>query len=308
MDLLTYLQNYNPYELKHFSGNTYTTRTHDSLKISNGKWMWWSQGIGGKSALDYLIKVENMGFLEAVEAIVGKVKKHPPIDTPAEKKTEKKLLLPPACNSSNIVTQYLLERGIDKEVLNYCYETGRLYESSGHHNAVFVGMDSKSIPRYAALRGIQTNFLGDANGSDKHYSFYIPAEIKCSTVQLFESPIDLLSYATLMKMCGVKWRSQHLLSLAGVYQPAKIIEESKVPAALVRFLKEYPEVENIILHLDNDLAGRRATKAIQAVLPEHYRTQDSPPTKGKDCNDYLCLRLGLPLTERDKKNLKRYER
>lgn len=42
MDLLTYLKNYEPYELVHFSGNTYTTRTHDSLKISNGKWMWWS--------------------------------------------------------------------------------------------------------------------------------------------------------------------------------------------------------------------------------------------------------------------------
>lgn len=41
MDLLTYLKNYEPYELVHFSGNTYTTRTHDSLKISNGKWMWW---------------------------------------------------------------------------------------------------------------------------------------------------------------------------------------------------------------------------------------------------------------------------
>ena len=32
IDLLTYLKNYEPYELVHFSGNTYTTRTHDSLK------------------------------------------------------------------------------------------------------------------------------------------------------------------------------------------------------------------------------------------------------------------------------------
>lgn len=62
MDLLTYLKNYEPYELVHFSGNTYTTRTHDSLKISNGKWMWWSRGIGGRSALDYLIKVKEYSF------------------------------------------------------------------------------------------------------------------------------------------------------------------------------------------------------------------------------------------------------
>ena len=32
MDLLTYLRNYEPYELVHFSGNTYTTKTHDSLR------------------------------------------------------------------------------------------------------------------------------------------------------------------------------------------------------------------------------------------------------------------------------------
>ena len=40
MDLLTYLQTYEPQELVHFGGNTYCTREHDSLKISNGKWCW----------------------------------------------------------------------------------------------------------------------------------------------------------------------------------------------------------------------------------------------------------------------------
>lgn len=67
MDLLTYLQNYEPQELVHFGGNTYCTREHDSLKISNGKWYWFSRGIGGRSALDYLIKVKEKSFLEAVE-------------------------------------------------------------------------------------------------------------------------------------------------------------------------------------------------------------------------------------------------
>ena len=53
IDLLTYLQSCEPQELVRISGNNYTTRTHDSLKISNGKWMWWSQRIGGCNALDY---------------------------------------------------------------------------------------------------------------------------------------------------------------------------------------------------------------------------------------------------------------
>ena len=69
MDLLTYLRNYEPQELVHVSGNTYCTREHDSLRISNGKWCWFSQGIGGRSALDYLIKVPD--FFNACSNTIG---------------------------------------------------------------------------------------------------------------------------------------------------------------------------------------------------------------------------------------------
>ena len=47
MDLLTYLREFEPGELVKFSRNTYTTKTHDSLKISNGKWMWWLSTFSG---------------------------------------------------------------------------------------------------------------------------------------------------------------------------------------------------------------------------------------------------------------------
>lgn len=66
LDLLTYLQRYIPDELIKV-GNTYTTRSHDSLKISNGKWYWWSQKMGGVSALDYLIKVRGVSLPDAVK-------------------------------------------------------------------------------------------------------------------------------------------------------------------------------------------------------------------------------------------------
>lgn len=309
MDLLTYLKNYEPYELVHFSGNTYTTKTHDSLKISNGKWMWWSRGIGGRSALDYLIKVRDYTFMEAVQTIAGQAAITPPVSLPAEKVTEKKLLLPKPNRYQTQVVSYLQRRGIDTDIIKFCLQTERVYECENYHNAVFVGRDKEGKPRYAALRGIGTDFIGDANGSDKNYSFSIPAEGKNAKVHLFESAIDLLSYATLRKIDGQDWRAEHLLSLAGVYQPAKEIERSKVPAALLRFLKEYPEVEEVELHLDNDRAGRLAAKAIQTVLPRQYRAWDKPPSKGKDCNDCLCIRLGIEITERAKKNRERsYER
>ena len=79
MDLLTYLRNYEPQELVHVGGSTYCTREHDSLKISNGMWCWFSRGIGGRTALDYLIKVKELPFTEAVERLVGRAAIQPPV-------------------------------------------------------------------------------------------------------------------------------------------------------------------------------------------------------------------------------------
>ena len=176
IDLLTYLKNYEPYELVHFSGNVYTTRSHDSLKISNGKWMWWSRGIGGRSALDYLIKVRGYDFVQAVQMIAEQAAIQPPVSIPAEKKTEKKLILPKPYRYQTYAVSYLQNRGIDMEIIRFCLKTHRLYESENYHNVVFVGMDESGTPRYAALRGISSDFLGEASGSDKNYSFCIPAE------------------------------------------------------------------------------------------------------------------------------------
>lgn len=71
MDLLTFLRNYEPQELVHVSGDTYCTRAHDSLRISNGKWCWFSQGIGGRSALDYLIKVKGYDLYRPIYNLFG---------------------------------------------------------------------------------------------------------------------------------------------------------------------------------------------------------------------------------------------
>ena len=53
IDLLSYLQAHEPGELVHVSGSTYCTREHDSLKISNGKWHWFS-GLSGEGNGDAL--------------------------------------------------------------------------------------------------------------------------------------------------------------------------------------------------------------------------------------------------------------
>ena len=144
------------------------------------------------------------------------------------------------------------------------------------------------------------DFIGDATGSDKHYSFGIPAAGESGRLHLFESAVDLLSYGTLLKLYGKDWRSDHLLSLAGVYRPKKNISESTLPAALVRYLEEHPHICKVILRLDNDLTGKQATETIKTLLPKKYavEVESKPPPQGKDYNDFLCMRLGLPITKR----------
>ena len=305
MDLLTYLQTYEPQELVHFGGSTYCTREHDSLKISNGKWCWFSRGIGGKTALDYLIKVKELPFTEAVERIVGRVAERSPVfHARAQPEKPKTLLLPPKSNSSTRVIAYLKSRGIDGGLIEQCIRSGQLYESLPYHNAVFVGMDRNGTPRYACLRGIGTDFKGEATGSDKRFSFALPATGESRMLCVFESAIDLLSYATMAQAGGLSWRSQHLLSLAGVYKPQKETQEHRLPLALTQYLKDHAEIKTICLCLDNDMTGRSATEAIRQQLAERYKVASAFPRQGKDYNDWLCIRMGLkpakenPMTER----------
>ena len=246
MDLLTYLQTYEPQELVHFGGSTYCTREHDSLKISNGKWCWFSRGIGGRTALDYLIKVKEIPFTEAVERIVGRAAGQPPIScTRQQPEQTKTLLLPQVSRCAAHAVEYLHSRGIDYELIDFCIRTGRLYESYPHHNAVFVGKDKDGQPRYACLRGIGTDFKGEATGSDKRFSFSIPAEESSQVLYLFESAIDLLSFAAMAQEDRLPWRSQHLLSLAGVYQPKKNLTERHLPLALSQYLRDHREIQTM---------------------------------------------------------------
>ena len=198
VDLLSYLKTFEPENLMKVSSGVYCTREHDSLKISNGKWYWWSRGIGGISALDYLIKVKGYSFLEAANMLLGELTEDIKVQGQKEevKKEEKELLLPKKNRDENIVREYLLERGIDKTIINSCIKDIILYESMEHHNAVFIGKDENGKARYANLRGTLGDFKGEAYGSDKRYSFRLLAEKPSGSIHIFESAIDLLSYAT----------------------------------------------------------------------------------------------------------------
>jgi len=292
MDLLSYLQKYEPDELVRINPNTYSTRTHDSLKISNGKWCWWSRGIGGRSALDYLIKVRGMEFVEAVQHLCGWAEYTPSPPVYAVKPPPKPPFVLPKPNINNDrILRYLAGRGIEPEILAYCIETGRLYEDE-RHNCAFVGFDNSGEARYAMLRSSSPTsmYLREVDGSDKRYAFALPFRQDADTVYLFESAIDLLSFATLRKDA---WQRFNYLSLSGVYQPRQMLSETPLPVALAQHLHDRPHVCRIALCLDNDEAGRLAAQTICSLLPERYTTELMLPDKGKDYNRQLQIEKGI---------------
>ena len=68
MSAIEFLRRYRPGQLvKAESRGEFQLKEHDSFKINEttSLWHWKSRDVGGKSALDYLIKVEGLKFVEA---------------------------------------------------------------------------------------------------------------------------------------------------------------------------------------------------------------------------------------------------
>ena len=297
-DLLSYLTAFEPSELVKCGPREYCTRSHDSLKISNGKWCWNSRGIGGRTALDYLIKVEGLPFVRAVETLCGSCP--PPTHISALARPPRPFALPRASLCPSSVVPYLQGRGIDSEIIGACMESDILYESRRHQNCVFVGRDAAGIARCAFLRGTRDGFKAEAEGSDKRFGFCLTsADPGCARLAAAESAIDALSLATLVKRSGGDWRTCHYLSLGGT-----------APRALLQFLRDHPKVTEISLCLDNDHAGLTGAGRLEQALREDEALSSrirliyhNPPAPdfGKDYNELLCAQIRLSHVRAERK-------
>ena len=293
IDLLTYLQTYEPDELVKISSNVYSTRTHDSLKISNGMWMWWSRGIGGKNAIDYLMRVREMTFIEAVSQIISDESALKKRCILPQHKKKALLILPAKAENNDIAVNYLKQRGINENVISYFVENNMIYQSVPMNNIVFVGFNEDNKPKYAGMRGTHGyRYIGDSYGSSKAFPFRL-VNRKNINIHVFEGAIDLLSYATILYEQGSDFKSQNLVSLSGVYKPAKNSENSRLPISLKTVLKDNPQIKTVYLHLDNDIAGRSAAEIIINLLKDRYTVKKEFVPKGKDVNDYLCYSKNL---------------
>ena len=292
IDLLSYLQKYEPDELIRCGINAYRMKTHSSLKLSNGKWYWWAQSFGGKNALDFLIRVREMSFIDAAQMLgAGEINITPRPIQNAQAEKEKELKLPKQAQSNNEAKSYLISRCIDKQIIECCVKKGLIYGSKmrGRDIVVFVGKDREEQPKYGAIRSTSSNFKGEVGGSDKRFSFRLESDFSKESLHAFEDAIDLLSYATLAAENGKGWQRLNLLSLGGIPPPSKCGQD-RLPLSLKQYLKDNPNTERVHLHFDNDNAGKSAANTIASLLEGRgIKALISPPPKGKDVNEYLAV-------------------
>ena len=289
MNLYQYMQLCEPDNFKPEGPGQFRHKGHSSLTFAeDGSWTYFKTKATGRTALNYLIAVEGVSFVEAVREInriQGGVRPFfQPVKTPsppAEKKPAKEFKLPRPDKNNYAATAYLRTRCIHPNVLTVCKQKKILYQTSfkDHPNCVFVGRDGNGEPKGGSLRGCsQIQFRRDIPGSKKIYPFYIEAVTDADTVEVYEAPIDAMSGASLKIMLHTgNWRGVHYLALGGTDY-----------ATLDAFLTYYTNITHIVLCLDNDEAGRTRTQdSIKHLKGSGKTVEDRPPPIGKDYNDTL---------------------
>lgn len=286
------------YELEQH-GNYYKMKDHDSMVFTrSGAWFWNSRGVSG-TAIEFQMYYEGKTLAEAVLTLCGEntmetarpqtaVPK--PQATQTEARPSRAFSLPERAQDFKRLFGYLCKaRGLEKSVVQDLIQASALYEAVGHtkdgreiHNACFVSYDDKGKPCGAYLRGLTnygTPYKREVQGSDKSHGWRFRDSLgPVSSVAVFEAAIDAASYASLSRMGGSR-SDMDLLALGGLDDKA-----------LENYLAQHPDIQSVVLCLDNDEPGRAAAARIQAKLQEQgYIAEISSnfPEGIKDWNDFL---------------------
>lgn len=257
-----------------------------SITIRGSEWFDHETQTGGHP-IDFLRIHYQMTFPEAVGALLGGDCGQA---LPAAKKKEGKpklFALPPASANMRRTFAYLLrQRRVGRDVLIEFVRAKLLYEDADHHNVVFVGMGADGTAKHAHMRS--TNSWGDpfrlnVEGCDPGYSFHYDG--KDGRLFVFEAPIDLLSYISLHPE---GWQEHSYVACCGT---------SAIP--VFACLDRMTQPEEVILCLDNDEAGRKASCRMEEQLTETYAltVRRELPAR-KDWNDDLCAMRQEPSPER----------
>lgn len=279
INIISYAQS-SGYPIKQVTPRSFKVEGYGGLYIhSDGhKWNWFSQNKGG-GAIQFVMEMEGKTWVEAIKHLLGispqAISYVPPI-AEKEEKEKGEFILPEKNTTFKHIFAYLINtRRIDKGIVYDFVKEHKIYENN-QKSCVFVGYDKEGQVKYASIRSTNTtgnSFRCDVKNSDKAYPFC--KEGSNDTVCVFEAPIDLLSYLTLIKKHNIQNFESHCISLGGVSDKA-----------LDYYLKENPNIKKIMLCLDNDEAGHFACQQIREKYRDRYKIVRHVP-EGKDFNEQL---------------------
>lgn len=190
---------------------------------------------------------------------------------------KKKVLIEPEKNGTmKRVYGYLIQkRHISREILSFFARQGTLYECAKHHNAVFVGKDRDGQVRHIHKKGTCSegkSFRMNGDGSDSSYGFGYAG--RGNRLYVFEAPIDLLSFLTLYPK---GWQENSYITLNGVAEHA-----------MLQMLKDYSNLDTVVLCLDHDAAGIEANGRLAEILVQNnYKKIQMLQSTFKDWNEDL---------------------
>lgn len=279
INIIAYAQS-RGFDVKKVSNRSYKIDGYGGLYINadGKKWNCFSSVVGG-GTIQFVMEIEGKTWVEAVKQLLGIEHDELPFVPPAAKESEIKgdLILPKKNDTYKHIFAYLIKtRKIDKNVVSQFVKDKKIYEDK-YNNCVFVGFDEEDNPKYASVKGTNTTkkYRGDVENSDKGYPFCL--EGKSDTLLIFEAPIDLMSYLSLLKLRGMEKINHHLISMGGM---------SYIP--IDKYLERFPEIINIKLCLDFDKYGNIFSERIKRKYEEQYEISREFP-KNKDFNDDLVF-------------------
>ena len=252
------------------SGRDKRLASDHSVTIRGCQWFDHDSRQGG-NAISFVRFFYNRTYPEAVTMLLDEMY---PCAPKAAEEPPKPFALPPVNSDMRRVYAYLVKhRNISRDVVAYFARKKLLYEDAKYHNAVFVGTDETGIPRHAHKRSTNSSgkaFRLNVEGCDPRYTFHHMGTD--GSLYVFEAPIDMLSYITLHP---VDWQRHSYVACCGTsIQPVE------------KILERLPQLDTVLLCLDNDEAGHAASQRMKTQLEKNYTVERLTP-EHKDWNDDL---------------------
>ena len=252
------------------SGRDKRLASDHSVTIRGCQWFDHDSRQGG-NAISFVRFFYNRTYPEAVTMLLDEMYPCAPKATEAPPKP---FALPPVNSDMRRVYAYLVKhRNISRDVVAHFARKKLLYEDAKYHNAVFVGTDETGVPRHAHKRSTNSSgkaFRLNVESCDPRYTFHHMGTD--GSLYVFEAPIDMLSYITLHPS---DWQRHSYVACCGTsIQPVE------------KMLERMPQLDTVLLCLDNDEAGHAASQRMKTQLEENYTVERLTPER-KDWNDDL---------------------